>query len=528
MAPQSLARTILACAAATTFLAPLGAQGSSLADLTRVQPGVSRRVSSAHEDALSNQDNKWIGPGERYVMAELEGPGEITHIWMTFSAPQPNWLSRDGSANHSEVVLRMFWDGAEEPAVEAPIGDFFASGFGERVPVESMPVIVQGGDAYNCYWRMPFSKSARIEVENQSDKRFSAFYYHVDWIELPSLPEGTAYFCAQYNQAFPEKLGEEYLILDAEGTGHYVGTVISVRSRTPSWFGEGDEKFWIDGEERPSVWGTGTEDYFQCAWGLDECVTPYFGCTLMDGNFGMLGTRYCLYRWHVQDPVRFTKSLRFTIEHNGWVRADECEGGKTGSHFEREDDIASVAFWYQIGQPKRFTTLPSAAERRLPDLDVVVIAGRTLLESARHGEGEIELQKGYGWTGDGQVFFRNADGEDGFLELDFDVPADAPKHGLVLRLTRSYDYGVWSVALDGETVARRVDLYDPETKVRDLQLDVYNVAPGKHTIRLECLGRNPASRGDWLGFDSVRLRKRWDKLRPDLHRLLREKTGGGR
>lgn len=503
------------------------AQGTGLDDLAKVRPGVSHRVSSADPDPLSNSDNKWIGPGEKFVMADLKGPGEITHLWMTFASPEPNWLSKDGSARHDEVVLRIYWDGASEPAVEAPLGDFFAAGFGERVPVQSLPVIVQGGDAYNCYWRMPFFRTARVEVENQSSKRFSAFYYHVDWIALPSLPDDTAYFCAQYHQDFPERLGEEHLILDAEGRGHYVGTVMSARSRTPSWFGEGDEKFFVDGDERPTIQGTGTEDYFQCAWGLEECLTPYFGCTLMDGRFGMIGTRYCMYRWHVQDPVRFTKSLRFTIEHNGWVKEDETESGKTGSHFEREDDIATVAFWYQIGQPKRFTSLPPLAERRLPELDTVVMDGASLLASARHGEGEIAVQNGYEWSGDGQIFLRNTAGTDGFLELDFDVTA-THKHALVLRLTRSYDYGIWSVALDGRMLEPRVDLYDAETKVRDLQLEVYNLPVGKHTLRLQCVGRNPQSRGDWLGVDSIRLRKRWDKLRVDLHRLLREKRGGTR
>ena len=504
-----------------TLTASLPAQTASLDELSRVQPGVSRRASSADPEPLSNADNKWIGPGEKFTLADLRGPGEVTHIWMTFASPEPNWLSREGSARHDEVVLRMYWDGASEPAVEAPLGDFFAAGFGERVPVQSLPVIVQGGDAYNCYWRMPFRESARIEIENQSDRRFSAFYYHVDWIALPSLPDDTAYFCAQYHQAFPEQLGEEHVILDAKGRGHYVGTVISVRSRTPSWFGEGDEKFFIDGDALPTVQGTGTEDYFQCAWGLEECLTPYFGCTLMDGQFGMLGTRYCLYRWHVQDPVRFTKSLRFTIEHNGWVKEDECEGGKTGSHFEREDDIASVAFWYQLGQPKRFTSLPELAERRLPELDTVIYGSGDLLPKARHGDGAIEVQKGYAWTGDGQIFFRNSAGVGGYLELDFDVTA-THKHALVFRLTRSYDYGTFSVALDGRVLDPRVDLYAAETKVRDLQLAAYNLATGKHTLRLECVGRNPLSAGDWLGVDSIRLRQRWDKLRVDLHRLLRE------
>jgi hypothetical protein len=538
----------------------LFAQGPAfgvLADLMRVQPGRSRRVSSAAPTADSNRDNKWIPPGETFVMADIEGPATITHIWLTFSEARPNWLSREGSANPSEIVLRMYWDGAEQPAVEAPLGDFFGAGFGLRREIRSAPVQVESGDGYNCFWPMPFHKRGKITVTNESEKRLSAFYYHIDYVQQDSLPPDTAYFCAQYRQEFPERLGGDYLVADITGRGHYVGTVMSARSRSPEWFGEGDDKFYIDGEQRPALWGTGTEDYFLCAWGMNECSFPCFGCTFMDGGAVDLGVRYTLYRWHIADPIRFTKSLRFEIEHKGWMSADETESGKIEGHVEREDDVATVAFWYQIGQPKRFTELPSANERVFPNLDVMV-EGKTLLETARYSPGHIQLQKGYEWTGEGQIFLkpeqviaaglhrpsrsegwgtdaaggeqsaagsahalsgagetRPTSGEARFLEFDLSVERKELR-GLVLRLTHSYDYGRWQVCLDGENVGGPRDLYAEQIEVHDHYLGSYELEPGKHTIRLECTGRNPLSGGNYLGVDSVRLRERWHKKRPAL------------
>ncbi len=485
----------------------------SPADLTRVRPGRSARISSAAPTAGSNRDNLWVKPGETRVLAEIEGPATITHIWLTFSEARPNWISRAGSADPSEIVLRMFWDGAEQPAVEAPLGDFFAAGFGLRREIRSIPVQVESGDGYNCFWPMPFHRHGKVTITNESEKRLNAFYYHIDYIEQDSLPADTAYFCAQYRQEFPQQLGRDYVVAEIEGQGHYVGTVMSVRSRSPQWFGEGDDKFYVDGGERPAIWGTGTEDYFLCAWGLNECSFPYFGCTYMDGGFGDLGVRYTLYRWHIMDPVRFTKSLRFEIEHKGWISADETESGKVEGHVEREDDMATVAFWYQLGQPKRFTELPSAKERVFPNLDVI-IEGKTLLEAARYSAGQIELQKAHEWTGDGQIFFK-PDGEEAYLELDFAV-GEKQRRGLVLRLTHSYDYGRWQIYLDGEKVGRPLELYSEDIEVHDHVLGSYELEPGKHTIRLECAGRHVLSDGKYLGVDSVRLRERWDRKRPAL------------
>ncbi len=509
----------------------------------RFQPGRSRRVSSAAESPLSNRDNLWIAPGETRVLADLTGPGVIRHIWLTFSEAAPNWLSVEGSANPSEIVLRMHWDGAEQPAVEAPLGDFFAAGFGVRAEVNSVPVQVQGGDAYNCYWPMPFFKSAKVTITNESTKRLSALYYQIDYTQ-ETLPPGTMVFCAQYRQEFPEQLGADYLIADIAGSGHYVGTVLSARSRSPEWFGEGDEKFTIDGEDRPSVWGTGTEDFMLSAWGLEECSFPHFGVPFLDGDWGDVGTRVCAYRWQLADPVRFEKSCRVEIEHWGWLSADETETGKVEGFVEREDDLATVAFWYQMGQPKRFTTLPNAGERAFPNLDVI-IEGKDVIQSARHSAGDVVLQKGYEWTGEGQLFFMPAEqteanvgggaiapggggatagsgaaGSGGetagggvFLEFDLNV-AEVEYRRVILRTTHSYDYGRFRVLLDGREAIPSLDLHSKNIEVHDHSLGDHALAAGLHTIRLECVGRSELSTGRRLGIDSVRLRQRWNKKRP--------------
>jgi len=372
--------------------------------LLHVEPSVrSRRASSTSKDPDSNADNLRVGPRSAHMLCELAGPGVIRHIWLTFPAAAPSWLAKDGGARPDEIVLRIYWDGAAEPAVEAPVGDFFACGFGRREEVRSMPVVVEDGDSYNCFWPMPFARAAKITLSNESDKPLNSTYFHVDWEERP-FADGTPYFCAQYRQDFPAVAGEDYLVLAAEGVGHYVGTVLSVRTRSPEWFGEGDDRFYIDGETVASIQGTGTEDYFLSAWGLKKNSMPYSGTTVLEGGWGLLGQRTTAYRWHVCDPVRFRKSLRVCFEHKGWVPGDEKPDGRIHGHTERFDDFASVAFWYQIGQPKRFATLPPAVDRVPPNLDVVV-EGAALLGNSKMVDGSAELQAGWPWTGAGQILF---------------------------------------------------------------------------------------------------------------------------
>ncbi len=510
------------------FIGVPKAPAHDLDTLMKIQPGRSRAITSTDPSFTGNSDRiKYVTPGETKVLADIKGPGVIRHIWLTFNEARPNWLESGGSAAPNEIVLRMFWDDAKEPAVEAPIGDFFGAGFGRRLEVKSVPVQVEGGDGYNCYWSMPFFKRGLITVTNEGAKNVRSFYYHIDYTEEDDLPAETAYFCAQYNQAFPEKLGRDYLIADVRGQGHYVGTVMSARSRSPFWFGEGDARFYIDGETKPSIQGTGTEDYFLMAWGLNPTSFPYYGCTYMSSDFEDLGTEYCLYRWHIADPVRFRKSLRFEIEHTGWITADETESGKTEGHVEREDDIATVAFWYQVGQPRRFTKLPPLAERLLPNLDII-IEGKTLLATAKHSPGLLELQKGYDWTGQGQILFTPAS-DDPVLEVDFNVEKEEYR-GLMLRMSYGEDYGIYRIFLDGKNIRQPedymagekiedYDFYAESIEVKDHYLGSFKLTPGKHTVRFECVGRNPFSKGRHLGLDSVRLRERWNRKRKLLSSL---------
>jgi hypothetical protein len=458
-----------------------------------------------------------IQPGTKLTLADLKGAGMIRHIWLTFPAPEPSWLGKDGCATHSELVIRMFWDGAMEPAVESPIGDFFAAGFGKRATINSMPIMVEGGDAYNCFWIMPFQKSARIEIENQSEKPSGSFYYQIDYALDDNLPAKTPYFCAQYRQEFPVASGKDYLILDAEGEGHYVGTVLSGRARSPKWFGEGDEKFYIDGDTKPTIQGTGTEDYALNAWGMGTGCYPYFGVSILDGEWEMVGWKTTVYRWHIQDPISFRKSLRFEIEDTGWMSDDELAEGVHPGHVERNDDFATVAFWYQTGQPKRFATLPSAKERVLPDIDII-IEGKSLLVAANSSDNKtLSLQKGYEWTGEGQIFINNHDDNDGkgfWCEFPFTVDQEEYRQ-LTLRMTKSFDYGIYRILLDGKVVRDFYDFYDEEIRTTELNLGSSVLPVGKHTVRFECLGKRGESRGAKLGFDSVRLRERWAvKRRP--------------
>jgi len=237
----------------------------------------------------------------------------------------------------------------------------------------------------------------------------------------------------------------------------------------------------------------------------------YFGVPILEGEWDMVGWRTTVYRWHLPDPVRFDKSLRVEIEDAGWISKDELKPGAYEGFVERNDDFATVAFWYQIGQPKRFTKLPSAAERRFPNLDIIV-EGKDLLKTAATSQGAVHLQKGYEWTGDGQLFFDNPHGKGAWVEFSFPVEKEELRQ-LTLRATFSYDFGIYRILLDGEEVRGPVDFYNPTVKVRELNLGQRRLAPGSHKLRLECTGTSGQTRGSKLGIDSVRLRQRWNVQR---------------
>ena len=497
---------------------PVLAGADSLSNLAQRHDGRSRRETSTHKigpdgkfdpagqpDPDSNRDNKSLPPGETRVLMEAKGPGVITHIWMTFLAPEPHPWAKQGSANHQEMLLRIYWDGSERPGVEAPVGDFFANCFGKRSEVISVPVIVEDADSYNCFWHMPFRKSARIEIVNQSEKRVSLLYYNIDWIKKESLPEDTPYFYAQYRQEYPVQNGKDYLILETEGKGHYIGTVLAVRTRSPSWFGEGDEKIYIDGESKASIWGTGTEDYFLSAWGLKVTGTPYFGVPYFD-QWGIVGGHTSAYRWHVQDPIVFNKGIKVTLEHYGWMSPDENPEYKSHSWNEREDDYASVAFWYQTGKPTFKVRVPHAKERKLPNLDRI-IAARKFTDKKSHGAGEAKAQQLSNIYPDGHQLYMPQTQENAWLEIPIEIEKKEPVR-LLLNLTRSYDFGQYQAYLNGVKLGSVMDLYSKEVVSREYHLLDFWPEPGKYTLRLECVGNNPLSQGYYLGIESVRLRER--------------------
>ncbi len=465
-------------------------------------------------DEASNWDNFRVPPGETHVLLDAQGPGVITHIWLTFLGPEPqDWAPR-GSANHQEMLLRMFWDGETRPAVEAPVGDFFANCFGKRSEVVSLPVIVEDADSYNCYWRMPFRKSARIEIENQSDNPIGLLYYNIDWIKKDSLPPETPYFHAQYRQEYPAQSGRDYVVLETQGKGHYVGTVLAVRTRSPSWFGEGDEKIFIDGETNASIWGTGTEDYFLSAWGLKTTSTPYFGVPYFD-QWGIVGGHTSAYRWHLNDPIVFNTGIRVTFEHFGWISPDENPDYRSMSWNEREDDYSSVAFWYQAGTPTFAARAPGAHERTLPSLERVIAYARDFGDASHHGSGDAGPQRLDFYTGP-QLLYRPMTADGAWLEIPFEVTRKEPLR-LLINMTTADDFGQYQAFLDGVRLREAMDFFSPKLGTREFHLLDFWPDPGAHTLRLECVGRNPQSRGYYCGMESVRLRERRPRVAAMAH-----------
>lgn len=351
-----------------------------LANIARLVDARSKRISS-YDRTGGNDDYVGIPARSTFTLAEMGGAGIVKHIWVTISSKDPLF--------RRNLVLRMYWDGQEHPSVEAPIGDFFGNGWGMKYNFVSMPLAVspKDGNALVCYFPMPFGKGARITVENQSDIEVGSFYYYVDYEEHASIPDDMARFHAWYHQEITSPDSEtgdvenewqvfttfannktdefNYLFCEPAGTGHYVGVNYYINCPTPVWYGEGDDMFLVDGEAWPgSAHGTGTEDYFNQSWCPDEhYLHPYFGTGRAPGRlndsprFGWLGRTH-VFRFHLEDPIRFKKSLRASIEH-GHANCLSLE-------------LASVAYWYQTTPSRPFPPLPSVEERiPLPEISPV-------------------------------------------------------------------------------------------------------------------------------------------------------------
>jgi hypothetical protein len=286
--------------------------------------------------------------GETVTIMDVEGPGIIEHIWM---ATETNW-----SGNGRACVLRFYWDGEATPSIEVPMTDFFAVGHDIFARVNSLAVVVNPMAALNCYWPMPFRKHARVTFTNESDKDLTLATYQITY-SATAIPANTGYFHAQWRRAVTSRSAPMHTILeDVEGQGRYVGTFLAWAQLSDGWFGEGEMKFFIDGDTKfPTINGTGTEDYFCGSYGFSEIYSgPYTGCTLKHANEDG-PTKWSLYRWHIMDPIAFNRDLRVAIQALGWW--------PNGKYQPLADDVSSVGYWYQTEPHAEFPKLPPLSER---------------------------------------------------------------------------------------------------------------------------------------------------------------------
>jgi len=293
-----------------------------------------------------------ITAGTTFELAAIDGPGAIQHIWMT---PTGNWRFS---------ILRFYWDGESEPSIEVPVGDFFANGWGSFAHVTSHAVCVNPGSGFNCYWSMPFRRSCRITMENIAEQDM-ILYYQIDYT-LTRIPADAGYLHAQFRRSNPLPDRQDYTILEGvRGQGQYVGTYMCWGANSPGWWGEGEIKFFMDGDDEfPTICGTGTEDYFCGSYGFSNPATgdymvfstPYAGMPQVIRADAERQTprRFGLYRWHIMDPIRFARDLRVTIQALGWQ--------SEGRYLPLQDDISSVAFWYQAEPHAPFPALPGRDE----------------------------------------------------------------------------------------------------------------------------------------------------------------------
>ena len=528
-------RRILCLLLAPAIIVPTAAVADPLGDISRKVEGIARRASSGVFDPESNQDCYHIAPGEKIELTTLEGPGEIRHMWFTIAG-------RDRRYPRS-LVMRIYWDGAEEPSVETPIGDFFAAGNGMRADVNTLPIQVTSyGRALNSYWRMPFRKQARIELENEGANRLSV-YWQFDWMELERVPEDMLYFHARYRQEFPAKPFSPYVIFEGRGEGHYVGTVFSIQCSYGSWFGESDDRFYVDGEREPSIVGTGCEDFFNDAWNLRLFTNANTGVTIKEPNGE--DCRFTAYRWHVQAPVTFRKSLKVDIERRSYALVTNPATGQR-EHYDfkyRPDFCSSVAFWYQKTVAERTDRFPPIEERINAEIFLETSEMASEIETSegvtakRFSNRVCNLKRG--------LRVEN-EGVGGWFEVPCRVDEEG-KYSLSVFQCLYGTGGIWKVTLRGPEeevlLDRAMDFYDPylawkENRPENFlygtwfekKLGIHKLVPGDYVFRFECVGSNPLARaadsdepGVNCRLDGISLRRfPWDDLHGQMQRYLAE------
>jgi D-arabinan exo alpha-(1,3)/(1,5)-arabinofuranosidase (non-reducing end) len=481
----------------------------SLPDLPRIKNFSAQRASSGNRFVGSNDDSKRIMPGETLVMADLPGPGVVSHIWLTVADNEFAWPRL--------VRLRIYYDGKKTPSVDVPLGDFFGVGHGYERDLDSMVIRNSSfGRAKNSYWPMPFRAACKITVSNEGNRPVSMFYYHVDWQRHPSLPDDTAYFHAYYRQERPAAKGKNYEFLNVKGSGHYVGTVLNVIQAQVGWFGEGDDLFYVDGAKHPQILGTGTEDYVNEAWGLRVSTGPYSGTPVAEGE--LVGARLTGYRWHIPDPVPFTTSLWAGIEHAGWTY--NADGSLRSGFEERPDYFSSVAFWYQKGVNEDLPE-PPYGTARLPLGNAEQIAVEDALADVTTTLGKASVHREVDWGRD--LLFFEAQEKGARLNVPIDV-GETARYEVVARIAQAPDYGDYTMLIDGKapnvdnrqaatseipsTGAEVFHGYQPEVFVAvDRPLGWLTLTKGRHVLSFICAGKDSRSSGYNLGVNDVVLER---------------------
>jgi hypothetical protein len=505
MRPSCLLLLLTACAAAQ-----VPDRGSfDLLDLPRMKNFSAERVSSGNRYVGSNDDSKRIFPGETYVMADLRGPGVVSHIWLTVADNEFAWPRL--------VRVRVYYDGKKTPSVDVPLGDFFGVGHGYERNLDSMVIRNSSfGRARNSYWPMPFRVSCKITVTDEGSRPITMFYYHVDWQRHQSLPDDVAYLHAYYRQERPAVKGKNYAFLDINGAGHYVGTVLNVIQAGVGWFGEGDDLFYVDGAKHPQILGTGTEDYINEAWGLRVGGGLWSGTPVAEGE--LVGARLTGYRWHIPDPIPFTKSLWAGIEHAGWTY--NADGSLRSGFEERPDYFSSAAFWYQKdvneGLPE-----PPYGEARLPLGNAEQIAVEDSLAEVTTLKGKASVQREVDWGRD-LLFFETKE-----TGARINIPIDVRQTGryeVLSRIAQAPDYGNYIALVDDkpanldnrEALTSEIPLsgapvfngYQSEIYVAvDQPLGWLTLTKGRHTLSFLCVGKDGRSSGYNFGINDVVLER---------------------
>jgi D-arabinan exo alpha-(1,3)/(1,5)-arabinofuranosidase (non-reducing end) len=474
-----------------------------MASLSATQNYSASRVSS-YEPKGGPRDNVWVPTdGSEMTLADIEGPGAITHIWTTH---------RGGGR---DLILRAYWDGSEHPSVEAPLGDFFGVAMGVNATMNSQPIqVASEGRSRNCWWYMPFGKSARITVtatDNEENRQRDTvpLYFYIDYQVYDAPIEDLNYFHVRFRETDPAERGKPITLAQMDGAGHFVGVVMGQRSRTPGWFGEGDDMITVDG--KLSFWGTGTEDYFNDAWGFRVFSYPYHGAPVVEGR--EVGDLLSVYRFHIADPIPFRKTFKFEIEHWPWISPRPNTG---------RDYFSSTSFWYQNTIHKPWPRLKRVISNEPwdPEKGRWHVEGSVEAESlkvlAHTSTAEEAAKPNVQWempnlSGDHMLSF-NA-GDKGKLSVAVPVQ-ETGVYTVGVYYTRAQDFGKVQLSVNGERIGEPVDTF---LQKDDLSRPIWppkrfdfrgvRLKRGENVFQFAVDSKNPESKGYRLAIDCLVLEK---------------------